>query len=157
MNQTAAVEEMIQAELQSVKDHVTGVLGSVVATSDGFLIAHDLPDGEPQQVAALAATTHALALRATLTTGRGQFHHTVTRGSHGYLAVYSLGDSAVVAIIGTPRLNVGMLQCHARVVVSQLAKHTTEFARWSVPPTPVPAASDAGPAVLPRRRTAGTQ
>jgi uncharacterized protein len=157
MNQTTAIEEMILTELRSIKDNVTGVLGSVVATSDGFLIAHDLPDGEPQQVAALAATTHALALRATLTTGRGQFHDTVTRGSHGYLAIYSLGDSAVVTIIGTPKLNVGMLQFHARDVVSHLAEHTTEFTRWSSPPPAQPAASDAGPAALPRRRTAGTR
>jgi uncharacterized protein len=156
MKETAAVEELIHAELRSIKDNVNGVLGSVVATSDGFLVAHDVPDGEPPQIAALAATTHALAYRATLATGRGQFRDTVTRGSHGYLAIYALGDTAVVAVIGTPQLNVGMLQFHARAVVSHLAEHATEFARWAVRPDP-PAKAPADPAVLPRRRTASAQ
>jgi uncharacterized protein len=156
MKETAAVEELIHAELQSIKDNVAGVLGSVVATSDGFVVAHDVPDGEPAQIAALAATTYALAFRATLATGRGQFRDTVTRGSHGYLAIYALGDTAVVAVIGTPQLNVGMLQFHARVVVSHLAEHATEFTRWPARPDK-PAVSETDPAVLPRRRTASAQ
>jgi uncharacterized protein len=156
MKETTAVEELIHAELQSIRDNVNGVLGSVVATSDGFLVAHDVPDGEPPQIAALAATTHALAFRATMAAGRGQFRDTVTRGSHGYLAVYALGDAAVFAVIGTPQLNVGMLQFHARAVVGRLAEHAPEFARWPVRPDK-PAARPTDPAVLPRRRAAGAQ
>jgi uncharacterized protein len=157
MSETAAVEELIRTELQSIRDNVTGVVGSVVATSDGFLVAHDLTDGEPPQIAAIAATTHALAFRTTLAAGRGQFRDTVTRGSHGYVAVYALGDSAVVAVVGTAQLNIGMLQFHARELVDSLTTHASEFARFSAPPPEKPAAGGRDPAVLPKRRTAGAQ
>ena len=66
-----------------------------------------MPDLEPTQIAALAATTLAVASRASLATGRGQFRETVARGTDGYLAVYAAGPGAVVAVIGTTRLNVG--------------------------------------------------
>jgi predicted regulator of Ras-like GTPase activity (Roadblock/LC7/MglB family) len=47
---------------------VAGVRGSLVATSDGLVVAHDIPDVEPTQIAALAAATLAVARRATLAT-----------------------------------------------------------------------------------------
>ena len=83
------VEDRVRQELQRIRERVVGVHGSLTATSDGLLIAHDLSDREPTQIAALIATTLALGSRMTLSTGRGQFRETVTRGTDGYLAVYA--------------------------------------------------------------------
>jgi predicted regulator of Ras-like GTPase activity (Roadblock/LC7/MglB family) len=111
------------------------VHGSLTATSDGLLIAHDLLDREPTQIAALIATTLALGSRMTLSTGRGQFRETVTRGTDGYLAVYAAGRSSIVAVIGTPRLNVGMLQYQIREIIERIATYSTEFGTWAAPAT----------------------
>jgi hypothetical protein len=60
-----SVEDLVRAELKQIRAHVAGVRGSLVATSDGLVVAHDIPDVEPTQIAALAAATLAVASRAT--------------------------------------------------------------------------------------------
>src|ERR1700761_5230721 len=127
------VEDRVRTELQRIREYVAGVYGSLTATSDGLLIAHDLPDREPTQIAALIATTLALGNRMTLSTGRGQFRETITRGTDGYLAVYAAGQSSIVAVIGTPRLNVGMLQYQIRDIIDRIASYSTEFGTWAAP------------------------
>lgn len=140
----ANVEERVLAELASIRANVTGVHGSLAATIDGLLVAHDLPDADPAQIAALMSSTFALASRATLMTGRGQFREAVTRGSEGYLAVYAAGRNAIVAVIGTSTLNVALLQYQARSIIERVADYSDEFRKWSVPaPSSAPAAARA--------------
>ena len=139
----ASVADRIRAELQLIRANVTGVHGSLAATSDGLPVAYDLPDLEPTEISALVATTHALASRATLATGRGQFREAVARGSQGYLAVYAAGSSAIVAVIGTSRLNVGMLQYQVREIIERIAGHATDLGKW---PTVAAAGGTAGKA-----------
>jgi uncharacterized protein len=160
---TAPLAERLRAELEQFRANVTGVYGSVVATSDGFLVAHDVPDLEPTEIAALAATTRALATRTTLAAGRGEFKETMARGSTGYLATYAAGTNAIVAVIGTNDLNVGMLRYQAREIIARIAANGPEFRGWSAsgPATQdgnATAATGPGsdsPPPLPRRRPSG--
>jgi hypothetical protein len=124
----ASVPERVVAELHKIREDVTGVFGSVVATSDGFAVAADVPDLEPAEIAALVATTRALASRTTQATATGQFREAVTRGSNGYLAVYAAGEHAIVAVIGTTDLNVGMLHFRARATLERIATISAELA-----------------------------
>jgi predicted regulator of Ras-like GTPase activity (Roadblock/LC7/MglB family) len=130
------VQDRIRAELQLIKRTVAGVSGSLVATTDGLVVAYDVPDLEPTQIAALAAATLSLASRATLATGRGSFREAVARGSDGYLAVYAAGVSAIVAVIGTSNLNLGMLNYQARDIIGRVAEYSSEFGQLT---TPIPA------------------
>lgn len=135
-----SVEERVRAELLTIRASVAGVHGSLVATSDGFLVSHDVPDLEPAQIAVLVATTRALANSATMSTGRGGFLEALARGGHGYLAVYAAGDNATMAVIGTSELNVGMLNYQAREIAARIATYSYEFRRWATPgPTPASA------------------
>ncbi len=120
-------EQRVRAELRRIRDKVSGVHGSLVATNDGFLVAHDVPDLEPTAIAALAATSRSLASRTTLSTGRGQLREALARGSQGYLAVYAAGDSALIAVIGTPDLNIAMLHYQTREIVERIATYASEF------------------------------
>jgi uncharacterized protein len=157
---TAPLAERLRAELELIRTNVAGVHGSVVATSDGFLVAHDVPDLEPTEIAALAATTRALATRTTLAAGRGEFRETMARGSGGYLATYAAGSNAIVAVIGTNDLNVGMLRYRARDIIARIAANAPEFRNWmgartsdqdgSAPAQPRPVQDTPPP--LPRRR-----
>src|ERR1700761_7711080 len=145
-----SVEEQVRAELTELRAHVPGLRGSLVATSDGLVVAHDIPDVEPTQIAALAAATLAVARRATLATECGTFREAVARGSDGYLAVSAAGDSAIVAVIGTSGLNVGMLQYRAREIIERIAAHSSQIGALAAPIT---AAESARPSrSLPRRR-----
>jgi predicted regulator of Ras-like GTPase activity (Roadblock/LC7/MglB family) len=156
----SSVEERVHAELLGIRANVTGIHGSLVATSDGFLVSHDLPDIEPTQIAALVATTRALASRTTTATGRGQFREAVARGTDGYFAVYAAGRAAIVAVIGTSEMNVGMLQFQTREIIARIAAYSAEFEAWSDsgrgggPAEPAAPAEGGRPGALPVRRPA---
>ena len=125
-----SIEDRVRTELRLLRKQVSGVQGSIVATSDGLLVADDIPALEPTKIAALVATTIGLARQTTQATGRGEFREAVARGSSGYLAVYAAGSSAVVAVIGTNELNIGMLHYQARDVIKRLAAYSSEFEQF---------------------------
>jgi predicted regulator of Ras-like GTPase activity (Roadblock/LC7/MglB family) len=151
------VETRLQREFRQIKANVVGVHGTVVATSDGFLVAHDVPDLDPTDLAALLAASRALASQGIAATGRGQFKEAITRGTDGYLAVYAAGSNAIVAVIGGPELNVGLLHLLVHDSIERIASYTAEFGRWTAAPSQntVPAgrgASDGTTSGLPVRR-----
>jgi uncharacterized protein len=159
-----SAEDRVRGELQLIRDNVAGVHGSLVATNDGFLVAHDIPDIEPTAVAALAATTRSLASRTTQSTGRGQFREAISRGSQGYLVVYAAGRSTLLAVVGSTDLNIGMLHYQTREIAERIASYAAQFGTRPVPAPAEPAAVPGGtgrsnlptrrPAPLPVRRKA---
>jgi|HubBroStandDraft_1064217.scaffolds.fasta_scaffold222582_2 predicted regulator of Ras-like GTPase activity (Roadblock/LC7/MglB family) len=156
-----SIEQRLQAEFGLIRANVAGVHGCIVATSDGFLVAHSLPDLDPADLAALLAASRALASQGVTVTGRGEFREAITRGTLGYLAIYAAGDSAIVAVVGDIELNVGMLHFRVHDIVERIATYTSEFRRWSAPAgaAPGPArvaepwpSGEESPAGLPVRR-----
>ena len=129
MPRDAALTDQIGAELKLIREQVPGVRGSVAATSDGILIAHDVHDLEPTQIAALVAAMHAVAVRAALSTESGQLRDVITRASDGYLAVYAVGSAAIVAVLGTTELNVAILSYQSRSIIDRVAGHLSNIAR----------------------------
>ena len=129
MPRDAALTDLVGAELRQIRERVPGVRGSVAATSDGILIAHDGCDLEPTQVAALVAAMHAVAVRAALSTESGQFRDVVTRASDGYLAVYAAGRAAIVAVLGTTELNQAMLNYQTPAIIDRVAAALADIAR----------------------------
>jgi uncharacterized protein len=122
-----AVEQRVLAQLRWLRNEVPGIDGSIVATSDGLLITHDMLDLEPAQVAALMATTLSIARRAALLTSRGQLREAVVHGSTGYVAVFAIGAEAVLAVLGAKDLNVGMLHYQTREAVRRLEEDVDSF------------------------------
>jgi uncharacterized protein len=160
-----ALSDPITDELRLIRKNVPGIRGSITATSDGLLVAQDVHDLEPTQIAALVAATHAVAVRASLSTACGQLRDVITRGSDGYLAVYAAGGIAVVAVLGTAELNVAMLNFQARTAIERIAEHAAGLVRApaagspAVPPAPDAAGTSggagAGGTPLPARRPSG--
>jgi predicted regulator of Ras-like GTPase activity (Roadblock/LC7/MglB family) len=114
-----------------LRETINGVDGSLVATSDGLLLAHDLPGLEPTRLAALVSATLSLARQAVKETGRGEFREAIARGTTGYLMVYAAGSNAVVAVLGDAKVNVGLVQYQAREAIERITAHAADFARWS--------------------------
>jgi predicted regulator of Ras-like GTPase activity (Roadblock/LC7/MglB family) len=131
------VEGQVLRELNGLRSAVSGVEGCVVATSDGLLVAHVLPEAEQSQAAALISTLVALARHAVQSTGRGTLLEAAIRGTSGYLAVYAVGDTAVLAVLGRADLNVALLQLRTRPVVARLADLATGFTRFETRPAPM--------------------
>jgi uncharacterized protein len=159
MREEPAVTDPIADELQLIRNNVPGVRGSITATADGLLVAHDVPGLEPTQIAALVAATHAVAVRASLSTECGQLKEVITRGNDGYLAVYAAGGAAILAVLGTTDLNVAMLNFRARKVIERIAEQSGDLARRPLEDSPAVPASPGpvdegreGGAPLPARR-----
>jgi predicted regulator of Ras-like GTPase activity (Roadblock/LC7/MglB family) len=129
MSNRVAATDLIAAELKRIRQNVPGVRGSIAATSDGLLLAHDVHDMEPTQIAALVAALHAVAVRATLSTESGDFKDVITRASEGYLAVFAAGGTAIVAVLGTTGLNVAILNHQARSMIERVAEFSGDLAR----------------------------
>jgi len=131
-----SVEDQVLKELSTLRSAVRGVEGCVVATSDGLLVAHVLPEPEQEQsqVAALISTLTAVARQAILITGRGELLEAAILGTSGYVAVYAVGDSAVLAVLGRPNLNIALLQHRTRPVVERLEALADNFTRFATGP-----------------------
>jgi len=127
----SAARNQVRAELRALRATIAGIDGSLVATSDGLLVTHDIPELEPARLAALVSTTLGLARQSVRETGRGEFREALVRGTSGYLMVYAAGSSAVVAIMGDAEMNVGIMQYQARETIERITELAADFGRWS--------------------------
>jgi predicted regulator of Ras-like GTPase activity (Roadblock/LC7/MglB family) len=101
---------------------VPGVRGSVLAGVDGMLVTYDLgPDTEPHDLAALAATTFGLGRQVALVLGQSPFRDATMRNDGGYLTVYAVDGSTLLAVLGSDGLNVARLRLEARPTSQRLA------------------------------------
>jgi uncharacterized protein len=94
----------VVAELQVLRSTAAHVEGSIVASTDGLVIAHDLGNTEtygiePESVAALAAVSLGLSQRVTDTASYGQLREFVIRGAFGQVVTYPAGERALLTVL----------------------------------------------------------
>lgn len=135
-----------RTELAALRQTVTGVQGCVVAGVDGLLILHDtVSGGEPHDLAALAAGAHGISRTCANALRQGGFHECTIRNQKGYMAVYAVGELALLAVVGDDGLNIARLHLEARQATARLARHleirTVQDAGWF----PEAAAGHTGP------------
>ena len=113
--------QAVRGELASLRHQVTGVSGCVIAGVDGLLILHDtMTNAEPNDIAALAAGAHGISRTCGAALQQGAFSEVTIRNQGGYLAVYAVGDLALLAVIGDSGLNIARLHLEARPVTARL-------------------------------------
>lgn len=121
----------VLAELHGLRDRVPHLTGTLVASGDGLLVTHDLPDHlEPDGMAALTASHLALSYRLAGTVHGGNFDEVVVRGSNGYVVIYAAGWAALT-VMADSELNVGRLHLESRPVARVIADHLTAPATGS--------------------------
>ena len=125
-----SVEEQVARELHRLRQEIPGVLACLVATVDGLLVADDGSDLPAPQLAALTSTLTGLARHAVEVTRRGELLDAVIRGSDGHLAVFTVGDAAVLAVVAHPDVTVAWLHVRTRPVVQRLARLADGFGRF---------------------------
>ena len=112
----------VRAELAALRHQVTGVRGCVITGVDGLLILHDtVSSTEPHDIAALAAGAHGISRTCGAALQQGTFQEVTIRNKGGYLAVYAIGELALLAVIGDSGLNIARLHLEARPVTARLA------------------------------------
>ncbi len=114
--------QQVRAELAALRHQVTGVSGCVIAGVDGLLVLHDtLSAAEPHDIAALAAGAHGISRTCGAALQQGAFSEVTIRNQGGYLAIYAVGELALLAVIGDSGLNIARLHLEARPVTARLA------------------------------------
>ncbi|MBY8873911.1 roadblock/LC7 domain-containing protein [Micromonospora sp. PLK6-60] len=112
----------IGRELADLRTQIPGVHGCVLGGVDGLLVAHNLQNAaDPNDLAALAATTYGLGRQIGLRLAQGGFQQSTVRNEHGYLSVYAVSEQALLAVIGEDSINVARLHLHAPGVAARLA------------------------------------
>jgi predicted regulator of Ras-like GTPase activity (Roadblock/LC7/MglB family) len=101
-------------ELRDLREQVPGVAGALVAALDGQLVAADLDLGAGPRVdlnslAGIAAASLGIAQQVTGLAGQGTLGQAVTHASDGQVAVYAVGDAALLAVLGAEGLDLDEL------------------------------------------------
>ncbi len=91
--------------IDHVVDHVPGVLGAVVSSADGFVLADRIPTttgSDAAAIAAMSAALLALSSRMVQLTGSSPVDACHQRSRDGQVFVFAIGEVAVLTIITTP-------------------------------------------------------
>lgn len=112
--------EELAAVISSIHDAIPELFGVMIASIDGLAVAHDLPEGDAERIAAMAATALGLGSRISERTNLGALNETVVRGAKGHLVVYATGSDAVLVLTGPLDSNLTLMRLEARVASVQI-------------------------------------
>jgi uncharacterized protein len=119
------VEPAVLEELDALRKRLPELTGSVLATADGMVVAHDAHGIEPDSLAALAAAHLALARRFAHAVGHGELRESVVECDGGYITSYAAGINALLTVVTTGNANLAMVHLEARRSVHRLVSLMT--------------------------------
>lgn len=116
------VDPAVLEELDRLRGRVPELSGSVLATTDGLVVAHDAHDIEPDSIAALAAAHLALARRFAHAVNHGDLRESVVECDRGYITSYTAGPNALLTLVTSGDANLAMVHLEARRCVRRLVR-----------------------------------
>ncbi|WP_282757757.1 roadblock/LC7 domain-containing protein [Actinoplanes sandaracinus] len=144
------VDPAVLEELGRLRSRVPELAGSVLATADGLVVAHDSHGIEPDTLAALAAAHLALARRFAHAVNHGELRESVVECDGGYITSYTAGPNALLTVVTSGDANLAMVHLEARRCVRRLVRilalETAPQLRPEIP-------TQSGPSVPLARRT----
>ncbi|MDQ0585093.1 roadblock/LC7 domain-containing protein [Streptomyces rishiriensis] len=117
-----AVETEVLNELRRLRTRLPELTGALAAGADGLVLAEDMPDVQPEGLAALTAAALGVGRRMVDLAARGEFRELLVRGAGGCLATYAAGPSAVLTLLADDRTNVGRLHLEGRRSGARIAE-----------------------------------
>ena len=118
--------DALAAELRELRDKVTGVTDAVISAVDGIPIFADVAETiDPANVSALGAASLGIARQSADLIGLGTLSQTVVFSSGGYMAVYAVGQIALIVVLGDKGLNLGRLLYESRPVIERISSILT--------------------------------
>src|SRR3984957_2906952 len=115
-------QDAVLDEMRVLRDKVTGITGTAVASRDGLIIREDTGGAvNPDNLAALAAAWLSVAQRTSTEAGQGTLREAVTRNSGGWIAIYAIGASAVLVLIGDEGLDIATLRSESRSALAAIS------------------------------------
>ncbi|WP_456481272.1 roadblock/LC7 domain-containing protein [Methanopyrus sp.] len=104
-------------------NRVAGVEGSMVASSDGLVIAEAVPpDVDPEVVGAIATTVYGSGERVVDKMELGETEQMLMESSRGKVMIIKVGEDAVLVVITDPDANLGLVRLKAQEAAEELAE-----------------------------------
>ncbi len=116
MNKRGLLENMVSELRRALPE----IRGAVVASVDGLPVVSQAEDAA--RLAAMAATALGLGQRITETTQLGPLEENVIRARDGYVVVYAVGGTGVLALVAPADVNLGLLHLEARDIARRMAE-----------------------------------
>lgn len=113
-------DDGLLTEMRALRDRVVGITDTALASRDGLIIRADTADVDADNLAALAAASLGLARRMAAEVGIGTLHEAVTRSSGGYVAIYAVGTTALLVLVGDAGLDIARLYRESRATIESL-------------------------------------
>jgi predicted regulator of Ras-like GTPase activity (Roadblock/LC7/MglB family) len=129
---TLTARAAVLDELRRLRGRLPFVDGSIVASTDGLIIAHDISATqaygvEPEGVAALSAVNLGLSQRVVDTANHGTLRETIIRGTFGQVVTYPAGERALLTVIVGDTTDVEELHGPARQSANRVCALLAEF------------------------------
>ncbi|GGJ95802.1 hypothetical protein GCM10010123_27110 [Pilimelia anulata] len=115
------VDPAVLTELSRLRSRLPELSGSVLATTDGMVVAHDAHDLEPETLAAMSAAHLGLARRFAVAVEHGDLRETVVTCAGGYITTYAAGVDALLTVVTTRQANLARVNLEARRSLERLA------------------------------------
>jgi predicted regulator of Ras-like GTPase activity (Roadblock/LC7/MglB family) len=152
----------MDVELRRLRSRRPEVSGTVLAGTDGLLIASDLAETAATHLAALTAASFGLGQRVAQAVGQGEFREHVVRTTAGQVVIYPAGEHALLALVAGAEADPEPLHEDARAVAVRVGRvfdaYRTGYAEPLPPIVPGPLTARTPMATLPGhlRRTVPT-
>jgi uncharacterized protein len=114
-------EDAVLAEMKALREKVSGITGTAVASRDGLIVREDTEGVDPDNLAALSAAWLSLTQRMSSEVGQGTLREAMTRSTGGWVAIYALGLNAVLVLIGDEGLDVTRLRAESRATLDAIS------------------------------------
>jgi uncharacterized protein len=113
-------EDALLAGMRELRDNITGIIGTAVASRDGLIVREDTGGANPENLAALSAAWLSIAQRISSEAGQGTLREATTRSSGGTIAIYAIGSEAVLVVIGDEGLDITRLHRESQATLDAI-------------------------------------
>ena len=115
--------DVLKTHLEALRNAIPELRGVLLASNEGLPVAHSLANGiDPTRLAAMAAAATNLGKRISDSIATGQLAEVSIRAEEGMLFVYTVGQKAVLAVIGPMGANAGLIHLEARATAKDIGE-----------------------------------
>lgn len=117
--------QKINDVLSTLEDAIPSVIGTIVASGDGFVVTETLNGKEAEEIAAMVATTKSVSERMSATLSAGGVEETSIRSEDRSIFLYRASENGILAVIAESEANIGMIHLRARETAQAIGNQLT--------------------------------
>ncbi len=110
------IMEKLMGMLENFINETPEIQGIIIATTDGFPVAH-VGKGDPEKLSAIVASLSSLARRSTNMVDLGNPEEMFISTSEGKIVIYDIEDIAVMGVIALRNVSTGMVLVNIRKIL----------------------------------------